>query len=126
MFALSTNNNNPLNTIAMNKVFTSVFAAVFAFCSTAAFASPTTDALNTTVQSSIETTDVLSMDNGVTMRISVILPDGSTTRKKGTYTSMGQALVAYHQYVDGLPRGSKIGYVEFTDDAGNILFSYQG
>ena len=109
----------------MNKVFTSVFAAVFAFCSTAAFASNNNVAIENH-SNAIEMTDAFSVENSVIMRIAISLPDGSTARKKAAYSSMVQALVAYHQFAATLPYGSKVTYVEFTDNAGNTIFSYQG
>lgn len=127
MFALSTNNNNPQNPNTMNKIFSSVFAAALALASTAAMASTPiqTDALG----AEINTADRVecSIEAGqVSMRIVAGLPDGSRQMKKGHFTSMSGALVAYHQFISTLPQGSRIISVEFRDGAGNTLFSSQG
>jgi len=117
----------------MNKVFTSVFATAFAaafatvftLCASAAFAYDANSTLEGQSQMT-ELTDATSVEGNVIMRVAILLPDGSTTQKKGKYSSMAQALVAYHQFADTLPRGSKVSFVEFTDNNGNIIFSYQG
>jgi len=109
----------------MNKVFTSVFATAFA----AAFATVFAYDANSTLEGQsqmTELTNATSAEDNVIMRVAILLPDGSTTQKKGKYSSMAQALVAYHQFADTLPRGSKVSFVEFTDNNGNIIFSYQG
>lgn len=113
----------------MNKVFTSVFAAVFATLFTLGTSSAFAYEANSTLvgySQMTESTDATSLESNVTMRVAVILPDGSTYQKKGKYASMAQALIAYHQFADTLPRGSKVSHVEFTDSSGNIIFSYQG
>jgi len=117
----------------MNKVFTSVFATAFAaafatvftLCASAAFAYDANSTLEGQSQMT-ELTDATSVEGNVIMRVAILLPDGSTYQKKGKYSSMAQALVAYHQFADTLPRGSKVSFVEFTDNNGNIIFSYQG
>ena len=127
MFALSTNNNNPQNPQTMNKIFSSVFAAALALASTAAMAS--TPVQTAAPDAEMNTADrvELTMEAGrVSMRIIAGLPDGSRQMKKGHFTSMSGALVAYHQFISTLPHGSQIISVVFRDDAGNTLFSSQG
>jgi len=120
--------NPPVMNNAFAAIFAAAFAAVFALSSNAAFAANTASLNNADMASisATETSSTLMEETAVTMRILVILPNGSTTMKKGNYSSMVQALMAYHQYVNSLPRGSKISYVEFSDGSGNIIFSSQG
>lgn len=111
----------------MNKIFSSAFAAALALASTAAMASTPVQTAALDAEMNAADRVELTMEAGrVSMRIVAGLPDGSRQMKKGHFTSMSSALVAYHQFISTLPHGSQIISVVFRDDAGNTLFSSQG
>ena len=68
----------------------------------------------------------LAVDGTVSMRAMATLPDGQKVTRSTVAANMSQALIAYHSFISTLPYGSKIVRVEFTDQAGNVLFSAQG
>lgn len=126
MFALSTNKNHPKIPNVMNKFTSSLFAVAFTFAASVSFANTNAvaaeaDALNQTV-----VTMELAVDGTVSMRAMAILPDGQKVTRSTAAANMSQALIAYHSFISNLPYGSKIVRVEFTDQAGNVLFSAQG
>ncbi len=127
MFALSTNYSNTQIPNAMNKFFSSAFAAMLAFSAIGAQAGTNIITCDNLVQvTEVQSTQDLAVSVSVTMRIKAQLPDGTVTTKKGRYDSMSKALVAYHQFIATLPYGSRILTVEFTDEGGGLIFSAQG
>ena len=127
MFALSTHNNNTQKRIAMNKFFSSAFAAMLTLSAIGAQAGTNIITSDNLVQlTEVQSTQDLAVSASVTMRIKAQLPDGTITTKKGRYDSMAKALVAYHQFIATLPHGSRILAVDFTDEGGGLIFSAQG
>lgn len=126
MFALSTN-NNPLETPnAMNKMTSSLLAAVFTLAASASFASsPDRVAVENALTQSAVVADA-STDHVVVMEALATRPDGSKARTKTEASNMAMALIAYQNFIRTLPYGSTLLRVTFTDGSGQVLFTAQG
>ncbi len=123
MFALSTNNNHPK---IPNVITSSLFAVAFTFAASVSFANTNAVAAEADALNQTAVTMELAVDGTVSMRAMAILPDGQKVTRSTVAANMSQALIAYHSFISTLPYGSKIVRVEFTDQAGNVLFSAQG
>ena len=110
----------------MNKFTSSLFAVAFTFAASVSFANMNAVAAEADALNQTAVTMELAVDGTVSMRAMATLPDGQKVTRTAIAANMSQALIAYHTFISTLPYGSKIVRVEFTDQAGNVLFSAQG